>query len=77
MIDEFGNLVEDGKSKRLLSDADVEAIAVAMADKMEDRLMQRFYLNLGRGMWDLMKKGAFVALLTLAAWGAFTGKMPK
>lgn len=60
---------------RVLTDSDIEAIA----DVLEERLANRFYRNLGRGVWGLAKKGAVALLLTLAAYGAFThiGAPPK
>lgn len=51
---------------RLLTDSDIEAIA----DVLEERLVKRFYLNLGQGVWGLAKKGIVAALLILAAYGS-------
>lgn len=53
---------------RALTDADIEAIA----DVLEMRLINRFYRNLGRGVWGLAKKGAVTVLLILAAYGGVT-----
>ena len=52
---------------RLLTDEDIDAIA----DVLEARLVERFYSNLGQGVWGLAKKGALIALMALAAYGAF------
>jgi hypothetical protein len=52
----------------MLTDEDIDAIA----DVLEVRLVERFYSNLGQGVWGLAKKGAIMALLALAAYGAFT-----
>ena len=52
---------------RLLTDEDINAIA----DVLEVRLVERFYSNLGQGVWGLVKKGVVAALLALAAYGAF------
>ncbi len=59
---------ETPERHRLLTDEDIDAIA----DVLEARLVQRFYSNLGQGVWGLAKKGAIMALLALAAYGAFT-----
>lgn len=53
---------------RMLTDEDIDAIA----DVLEVRLVERFYSNLGQGVWGLAKKGIIMALLALAAYGAFT-----
>jgi hypothetical protein len=51
--------------ERALTDADIKALA----DELEDRLVRRFYLNLGRGVWGLIWRAVMVGLLGLAAWG--------
>lgn len=57
---------QENPGKRVLSDADVKALA----DEMERRIVNRFYRNLGRGVWALVWKAALVALVALAAYGA-------
>ena len=70
MMDEFGELIPPKREdERNMTDADVAALAVAVADVMESRVIDRFYKNLGRGLWALIKKGAFVALMFLAGYG--------
>lgn len=56
---------------RSLTDEDAKAIAAALADEMEDRLVKRFYHNLGRGLWGLIWKGILLLMLGLAAYGGF------
>lgn len=54
---------------RNLTDADVKAIA----DAMEERMVNRFYNDLGRGVWGLVWKAVVLALCGVAAAGAFKG----
>jgi hypothetical protein len=56
-------------TQRTLTDDDVQAIV----DALEDRITQNLYLSAGRGIWDLAKKGFFLAVLGLAAYGAGKG----
>lgn len=56
-------------SDRRISDADVEAIAEAIREKM----MERFYSDLGKGVWGWMKKIIITAIFALAAYGAARG----
>lgn len=58
----------DERRHRSLTEEDITAIA----DVLEARLVNRFYSNLGRGVWGLAKKGAILALLALASYGALT-----
>lgn len=51
--------------ERTLTDADIDAL--------EERFVQRFYSNLGKGMWSLAWKGAVLILLALAAYGYSKG----
>lgn len=50
-------------SDRKLTEADVQAILDAAED--------RFYNNLGKGLWDLVWKTIIVILVGIAAWGAY------
>jgi hypothetical protein len=54
---------------RLLTDADVEAIAAALESRLEDR----FYNNLGKGLWGLAWKFIIAVLMIIAAYGAAKG----
>lgn len=66
---------EGERRGRALTDEDAKAIAAALADEMEDRLIKRFYHNLGRGLWGLLWKGFLLAMLGLAAYGGIQ-KLP-
>ena len=52
-----------------LSDEDVRKIA----EELESRLVNRFFINLGQGFWALAWKGIVLILLAVAAYGAFKG----
>ena len=54
---------------RTLSDADIEAISDKLLEKWEDK----FYHNIGKGVWDLVKKFLVIVLVGIAAYGAATG----
>jgi len=51
---------------RQLSDEDVGAIVEAL----ESRLTDKFYHDVGMGLWGLVWKGLLTAMLFLAAYGA-------
>lgn len=51
---------------RSLSDEDVTAIV----DGLESRLTDKFYRDVGKGLWGLVWKGLLTAMLFLAAYGA-------
>lgn len=55
--------------ERLLSDADV----AALVDALEKKVVQRFYTNIGKGIWSVAWKGFIVALLAICAYGAGKG----
>jgi hypothetical protein len=55
--------------ERHLTDDDVKALA----DELEDRLTDRFYGNLGRGMWALAWKAIITAILGIIAYGSLKG----
>lgn len=60
-------------SDRNLTDDDVAAVAEAL----ESRLVERFYHNLGSGVWSFVWKAVVVALLGVAVIGAVkTGSLP-
>lgn len=52
-----------------LSDEDVKKIA----EELEGRLVNRFFINLGQGFWALAWKGIMLILLAVATYGAFKG----
>ena len=58
---------EEERRHRALTDDDVKKIV----DCLENRLEQRFYVNLGRGIWAFVWRAAVAALLMLAAWGHY------
>lgn len=51
---------------RLLTDEDIEAIA----DALEKRVTDRFYGNLGQGVWSLVWKALVIAIAGLVAYGS-------
>ncbi len=55
-----------GDEDRRLTDADIKALA----DEMEERMVNRFYRNLGSGVWGLAWKAVVLGALFLAAYGA-------
>jgi hypothetical protein len=59
----------DVSEERSLTDADTEALAAAL----EARIVKRFYLNIGMGVWGLAWKGVVILLVLLAAYGAARG----
>lgn len=59
-------------SDRNLTDDDVEAVAAAL----EKRLVNRFYRNLGSGVWGLVWKAVVVALCGIAVVGALKTGTP-
>jgi len=44
-----------------------------MAEELEGRLVNRFFINLGQGFWALAWRGIVLILLAVAAYGAFKG----
>jgi len=57
------------EQQRTLSDADVEAIVSCL----EVRITQKFYLNVGKGIFHIIWKYALIAALSIAAYGSFKG----
>lgn len=51
---------------RQLSDEDVTAIV----DALEDRLTDKFYRDIGKGIWGIVWKAILGAMLFVAAYGA-------
>ncbi|MYM31478.1 hypothetical protein GTP58_24395 [Duganella sp. CY15W] len=54
---------------RKLSDADVNAIV----DQLETKVAERFYGDLGRGVWGVVWKAIIVAIVGIAAYGSMKG----
>ncbi len=54
---------------RNLTDADVAAIT----DALEKRMTERFYNDIGRGVWSMVWKAVVVALVGIAAYGSMKG----
>ena len=54
---------------RNLTDDDVKAVV----DALEKRMTERFYNDLGKGVWSLVWKVIVVTLVGLAAYGSFKG----
>jgi hypothetical protein len=57
------------EQERNLTDDDVKAIV----DQLENRWIERFYGDLGRGVWGVIWKAIVVALVGLAAYGSVKG----
>lgn len=55
--------------ERKLSDDDVRAIV----DEMEQRMTERFYGDIGRGVWAVVWKALIAALVLVAAYGSTKG----
>ncbi len=54
--------------KRNLTDADVEAIA----DALKERIKEEFYTDLGKGVWAAAWKAIVMVLIGLAYYGWYT-----
>lgn len=54
---------------RSLTDADAEAIAMAL----ERRVRRRFYEDLGKGLWSWVWKVLLGSLIAIAAYGGLKG----
>jgi len=57
----------DERRHHTLTEADLDKIV----EKLEKRLLGRFYINLGKGIWSFAWKGIILLLLGLAAYGYF------
>jgi hypothetical protein len=55
--------------KRTLTDADIDAIT----EKLEERVIERFQINVGKGILNAVWKWFIVALIAVAAYGAAGG----
>lgn len=54
---------------RKLSEEDVTAVV----DELERRIVERFFSNVGKGVWNLVWRGLIVLMVVLAAYGAAKG----
>ena len=59
---------EQDRRKRAMTDEDVRAIV----DLLEERLTNKFYLDLGRGVWGLAWRAVVAVVVLVAAYGGFT-----
>lgn len=57
------------KRARSMTDDDVQALA----DELETRLANRFYGNLGRGLWSMVWRAIVLGCLAVAAYGSMRG----
>ena len=57
------------EEKRTITNADVKKIV----DCLEDRIEERFYINLGKGIWAFVWRATVAGLLALAAYGHYKG----
>jgi hypothetical protein len=60
--------MEEGNN-RTLTDDDIAAIVKGLEHRLEDR----FYKDVGRGVWAVVWKGLLMAMIGLAAYGATKG----
>ena len=58
-----------GDENRNLTDADVRAVV----DEMEKRMVNRFYGDIGRGVWAIAWSVIVVAMLGRASYGSIKG----
>lgn len=70
MMDDFGLQVPEHKGHRNLTDDDVKALA----DELENRVVDRFYRNLGRGVWTFAWRGIVLAVIIFVAVGTIKSK---
>lgn len=54
---------------RKLTDADVQEIV----SQIEIRVSERFYKDLGRGVWGIAWKAILIAMISIAAYGSVKG----
>lgn len=57
------------EQNRNLTDEDVQAVV----DELEKRVVERFFSNVGKGVWNLVWRVLVVAMIGLAAYGASKG----
>jgi len=54
---------------RNLTDDDVHAVV----DELERRIVERFFSNVGKGVWNLVWRALVVLMAVIAAYGAAKG----
>ncbi len=60
---------DDLPGDRNLTEEDVGAIV----DEMERRMVERFFSNVGKGVWNLVWRALVVLMAVVAAYGASKG----
>jgi hypothetical protein len=60
-------------SERKITDADAEAIAEAL----KERIKSEFYTDLGKGVWGFAWRAILVVLIAIAAWGTTQSGLHK
>lgn len=58
---------------RTLSDADVEALAESLTDKLCARVKNEFYQDLGKGLWAFVWKCLLASMIGVAAYTGVKG----
>ena len=53
-----------------LSDEQLEQLAKLVSREMMAEAKREFYSDIGKGLWDIVKKGLLAAVLGLAIWGS-------
>ena len=56
-------------SPRNLTEEDVHAVV----DELERRIVERFFSNVGKGVWNLVWRALVVLMAIVAAYGAAKG----
>ena len=57
------------ESKRTLTDDDIAALSHAISKNMSDK----FYNDLGKGVWSLLWKAILLAIISIASYGSLKG----
>lgn len=57
------------ENNRVLTDDDVDAIT----DALEKRMTDRFYNDIGKGVWSMVWKAIVIAIVGIAAYGSVKG----
>jgi len=58
-----------GEAHRNLTEEDVNAVV----DELERRIVERFFSNVGKGVWNLVWRALVVVMAVIAAYGATKG----
>lgn len=54
---------------RTLTDADIEALADTLTERLEDKL----YRNIGKGVWGVFQKAVIAIVIAVAFYGSIKG----